>query len=324
MIKKISILSIIVLASMISCMQNTKENTSSNTLAQGGNELVIEGEKLFRSQCISCHNPDAKEGSRLAPPPFAIKKHYKKDHPELADFTKAMLDFLQEPTKEKAKLTHAVEKFNLMPKMNYKKEDLEKIAAYLYETKFEKGKGKHKHKQHYKGKNESGSEQQFLEKGKDLALSTKKVLGKNLIGAINNKGTEGALEFCSSKAIHLTDSMANELKAKIKRVSDKNRNPNNMASSKEMAYIQEGKEKLQNGEGLQPHIFKERGKFVGYYPILTNQMCLQCHGKPNEDISENTLSKIASLYPEDKAVNYGLNELRGIWVVEMEADSTLN
>jgi hypothetical protein len=48
-------------------------------------------------------------------------------------------------------------------------------------------------------------------------------------------------------------------------------------------------------------------------------MCLQCHGKPNVDINEATLGQIEKLYPNDKAVGYGLNELRGIWVVEMNA-----
>ena len=51
---------------------------------------------------------------------------------------------------------------------------------------------------------------------------------------------------------------------------------------------------------------------------MTNIMCLQCHGKPDKDILPNTLTKIGSLYPEDKAIGYGVDELRGIWVVEMD------
>ena len=30
-----------------------------------------------------------------------------------------------------------------------------------------------------------------------------------------------------------------------------------------------------------------------------------------------TLNKIHELYPDDKATGYGPNELRGIWVIEM-------
>jgi Protein of unknown function (DUF3365) len=57
---------------------------------------------------------------------------------------------------------------------------------------------------------------------------------------------------------------------------------------------------------------------TGYYPILTNAMCLQCHGKPNVDISITTLDKIHALYPDDRATGYVVNELRGLWVVEMD------
>ncbi|WP_338769735.1 hypothetical protein WAF17_10435 [Bernardetia sp. ABR2-2B] len=56
-------------------------------------------------------------------------------------------------------------------------------------------------------------------------MQTKGVLGKNLLGAINSKGTEHAVSFCSTKAIHLTDSMAVALNAYVKRVSNKNINP---------------------------------------------------------------------------------------------------
>jgi hypothetical protein len=46
-------------------------------------------------------------------------------------------------------------------------------------------------------------------------------------------------------------------------------------------------------------------------------MCLQCHGKPGTDLSETTIAKLSQLYPNDKATGYGINELRGIWIVEM-------
>ncbi len=45
---------------------------------------------------------------------------------------------------------------------------------------------------------------------------------------------------------------------------------------------------------------------------------MQCHGDPETDILPETYTKIKELYPEDKAIGYIENELRGIWVVEME------
>jgi hypothetical protein len=38
-------------------------------------------------------------------------------------------------------------------------------------------------------------------------------------------------------------------------------------------------------------------------------MCLQCHGTPNKQISDNTFSEIQKLYPNDKAVGYDMNQV---------------
>jgi pimeloyl-ACP methyl ester carboxylesterase len=156
-----------------------------------------------------------------------------------------------------------------------------------------------------------------LEQGRNIAMQTKLALGKNLMYAINTRGTAGALEFCSEKAFLLTDSMSKLLNAKIRRVSDKNRSPLNAASGNELVYITEAKASLAKGEPVKPKMEEQAGKHVGYYPIITEAMCLQCHGKPGTDLSETTIAKLRQLYPNDKATGYGINELRGIWIVEM-------
>jgi hypothetical protein len=157
-----------------------------------------------------------------------------------------------------------------------------------------------------------------LQIGQDIANQTQATLGRNLMQAINTGGTEYAIPFCSEKAVFLTDSMALSLNATVKRVSDKNRNPNNAANEEELAYIIEAKELLANGENPKGAIKSVGNREIGYYPILSNQMCMQCHGKPDSDISPETLSKINTLYPNDLATGYSPNELRGIWVVEMD------
>jgi pimeloyl-ACP methyl ester carboxylesterase len=156
-----------------------------------------------------------------------------------------------------------------------------------------------------------------VEQGRIIALQTKAVLGKNLMNAIQSKGTEQALQFCSEKAFLLTDSMSRALEARIRRASDKNRSSLNAASGDELTYINQAKAAIIKGEAVKPGMQERNGKYVGYYPIMTEAMCLQCHGKPGTDISANTMAKLRQLYPNDRATGYGLNELRGIWVVEM-------
>jgi nitrate reductase cytochrome c-type subunit len=157
----------------------------------------------------------------------------------------------------------------------------------------------------------------YLEVGKELALETKSNLGKNLAGAITEKGSEGAVKFCNIQAIPITDSMSLLLGAQIKRVSDQPRNPDNHANVAELAYITKWKEAHANGTNLPPMITEVDQKMIGYYPITTNPMCMQCHGTPGKDINAATLAKITKLYPSDKATGYGLEDLRGIFVVEM-------
>ena len=158
----------------------------------------------------------------------------------------------------------------------------------------------------------------YLEIGQKIAFATKGVLGKNLMEAINTKGTEHALSFCSTKAISLTDSMSVVLNAKIKRVSDKNRNPDNECNEAELSYILATKLALAENKETPPLLTTLGDKLIGYYPIITNQMCMQCHGQPETEVLPQTLSKIGMLYPQDKALGYNVNELRGIWVVEMD------
>lgn len=156
-----------------------------------------------------------------------------------------------------------------------------------------------------------------LEQGLNFAMQTQKVLAENLINEINTKGTVHALNFCSAKAYTLTDSMALALNVRIKRVSDKPRNPNNKANKQEAAYITKSKEFLAKGENIKPEMSETNGKMVGYYPITTNQVCMQCHGNRDTEVLSETLLQIENLYPNDKGIDYKINELRGIWVVEM-------
>lgn len=157
----------------------------------------------------------------------------------------------------------------------------------------------------------------YLENGKSLAMQTKASLGKNLALAINERDSDGAVEFCNTQAIPITDSMSVVLGAKIKRVSDKPRNSNNQANEAELAYINNWNAAKAKGEEHFPLLTELDGKMVGYYPIVTNQMCLQCHGTPEKQINTKTLSKIKKLYPADKAIGYTEGEIRGVFVVEM-------
>lgn len=167
-------------------------------------------------------------------------------------------------------------------------------------------------------KNNGVSQTDYLEEGKKIATSAQGVLGKNLVNAINTGGTTYAVTFCNVEAIPLTDSMAHVLGASVKRVTDKPRNSDNQANEAQLALINKMKEDMKAGNAPKPQLVEINGKMVGYYGIVTNAMCVKCHGNKDVDIEPQTYKKIKALYPTDKATGYAVNELRGMWVVEMD------
>lgn len=159
---------------------------------------------------------------------------------------------------------------------------------------------------------------QYLSAGAGYASEAGKVLIKNLTEAINSNGPAYAVQFCNTRAIPLTDSMSSALHLiSLKRVSDRNRNPDNKANEQELEYIELLKPNMQNGEAAKPKLMEAGDKITGYYPIITNTMCMNCHADKSK-IDSKTLAKINELYPSDAATGYAENQLRGLWVIEME------
>jgi Protein of unknown function (DUF3365)/Cytochrome c len=321
----VGILSVAIIIVWCSCNQNNPSETGQGN--EGDKHVKMEkttqdlskGFQLLESSCFSCHSPNVNVKNKVAPTMTTIKKYYKTDGVTVESFSNDLIEFASDPVEGKAKIPQAIEHFGLMPKFDFSAQQLGQIANYIYYTELEAPDWYTNHyekeKQKYKLNLEDLS---YAELGKHYAISTKSVLGKNLKGAIKSKGTENAVEFCHERAYPLTDSMAVALNAKIKRVSDKPRNPINVVNESEMNYMILGKKILAGGGEIKPQVQELGGRMVGYYPIVTNKMCMQCHGSPKTQIKPATLEKLNILYPKDLAKGYTVNQLRGIWVVEMD------
>ena len=312
-----------------SCKNNSeKETLDSQTELEKISSEIPAGKKYLETKCNLCHSLTAGENERIAPPMIAIKRNYLNSTTSKEEFIAQFTGFVKDPTNEKALMSGAINKFGVMPKQAFPEDEVLAIANYVYDYQIEtpawfeehwgKEHGKRKFKQRGKKLKTDISKTTHVDIGLDYALTTKKLLGKNLIGTINNKGTLEALKFCNVQAIPLTDSIAKNKQAVIRRVSDLPRNSNNTANEAELKYIENYKSLISKGEKYSPSVEENNDSIHFYYPIVTNTMCLQCHGSPNHQIEQNTLSLIAELYPKDQAINYSENEVRGIWSIHFK------
>ncbi|WP_258922840.1 DUF3365 domain-containing protein [Arenibacter sp. P308M17] len=288
------------------------------------------GKKIMETECYLCHNPKASQVSMIAPPMVAIKRHYIDSTTTKEQFIEAIVAWINDPQEEKSKMPGALNRFGIMPYQPYPEETIGLIAEYMYDYEIAQPEWFNEHYQREHGRrmgkgkgmekgmdpvSKHGLQQDYGDIGLGYALAAKAALGENLMKAIQEKGTDGAVAFCNLRAIELTDSISVMNNAQIKRVSDKARNPLNKANKEELGYITTFKEKLASGIEVDPIVVPGNEEVTVYYPIITNAMCLQCHGKPNEQVRPSTMATLRKLYPEDKAVGYKVNEVRGLWGV---------
>lgn len=329
---------ILVWLSILVCSCNNSKKKNYSDLDNAMKASNHPGKKLMETNCYTCHSPSASETDRIGPPMIAIKKRYINNNTTKEEFIADMQAWIKNPSAEQAKMYGAVNRFGVMPKLFFPEKTIEQIADYMYNFDIDKPdwfdahynnqNGNHGGQGNGMGKgprNGQGMKSQqtktnaedlsYSERGLKYALATKAVLGKNLMGTIQKKGTLEALVFCNEKAYPLTDSMSVVQNATIKRVSDKPRNQNNQANEQELTYINTFKNGIKNNIEPKPIVEQLEDKVQVYYPISTNTMCLQCHGKPNQDINNTTLLKLSSLYPKDQATGYSVNEIRGLWSI---------
>lgn len=275
--------------------------------------IYSEGKRLMENKCYVCHNPNVKEAHLIAPALVDIKAVYYMDKEE--DFIASFISFIDKPDKTKAKLPEAVEKYGLMPYQRYDKESLRKIALYLYNNQIQEPEWwEGTQKGNLESANIEANEKSYAEIGLHFALSTKQVLGANLMGTIQRKGTLEAVKFCHIAAYPLTDSMAQVHNASIKRISDQPRNPKNAASKEDLPFIEKYKKIISEGKEPESTVIERENDVLFYHPIITNEKCLLCHGK-KEDIAADVLTALQNSYPNDQATGYNANDVRGLWKI---------
>ena len=154
----------------------------------------------------------------------------------------------------------------------------------------------------------------YKQLGKAVTDSIQSLLIQNVGNQINTGGILQAISYCNAKALPLTQSLSQEYNIVLERLAEKNRNPiNNLKTSLD----QEIWNKIIDfPEGM---VAKDKeGKHYYYRPIkIGMESCLQCHGKKEQLVSK-VRDTISFYYPEDKAVDFAIGDLRGMWKISFE------
>jgi len=154
------------------------------------------------------------------------------------------------------------------------------------------------------------SQKIIREFGKDLK-------GK-LLSALADSGVAGAITVCRDEASEIATKHSQPGVYSIRRVSDRNRNPQNAADSEALAIMAQYADTiLRHSDYVK--FWRSDGEhklFVYYQPIYTDQLCLKCHGAV-DSMSAEVREALRVNYPDDKATGYEVGNLRGLFVVRI-------
>jgi len=159
------------------------------------------------------------------------------------------------------------------------------------------------------GEDDTGRAQTGPPRGAALLAPMKTELKQALMAGMQ-KGPSHAISVCKVQAPTIADSLSVG-GVKIGRTSHRLRNPANRAPEWVnvvlQAYLDEEKDHA-------PQVVSLANDREGYVePIMIQPICLACHGR---NLAADVATQINTLYPEDEATGFEVDELRGVYWVE--------
>ncbi len=161
------------------------------------------------------------------------------------------------------------------------------------------------------------------EEGPKIVAEAFAKLSGALTDAIAKGGPTNALAVCSEKAPQIAAEVGKAHGVVLRRATTKPRNPKNAADEVEAAALEEFAAAMAKGGAVKPKLVPADDASTSFFApiVLSNPLCLQCHGTSGQEIAPDTLTAIQKHYPQDKATGYKLGDLRGLWRVTFPAQS---
>jgi len=134
-------------------------------------------------------------------------------------------------------------------------------------------------------------------------------------------GPDAAVRICADTAQRFTEAYARQYGIELRRAALRWRNPRNRADSLEAYWIERFQQWKQEERTLDTVVVLRYDGYVHVLKpiVLGNPICLMCHGTA-EEIPPAVAQLLQERYPEDRARNFRLGDVRGALSVRARAD----
>ncbi len=161
--------------------------------------------------------------------------------------------------------------------------------------------------------------------GKEIVKISQNTLQQALLKAIEEDGLVGAVDYCNANAYDLVKGLEDSLQVEIKRVSRRPRNPMDTPDSLEQLILEAYAYDFSPTNAVNQLQERDDRTLIFTQPIaIANGLCLNCHGTPKEEITDEVMVAIKSKYPNDVATGYSLGQLRGMWSIKIPKKTVVN
>ena len=162
--------------------------------------------------------------------------------------------------------------------------------------------------------------QGLVKEAKAQIMSLAGALTTTLKQGIEADGHAASVKLCNLQAPAITKASSIEGGATewaVSRTSLKLRSSANVPEDWVEQVMKDFEQRKANGEPAETiaHAEVRDGKFYLVKAIPTKAGCLACHGS---NVAEDVKSKLADLYPNDKATGFNVGDIRGVFVATKE------
>jgi hypothetical protein len=133
-----------------------------------------------------------------------------------------------------------------------------------------------------------------------------------LQSALQEGGAVHAISVCNTRAPEIAEEVSREEDLVVRRVSHRNRNPDNEPTQAELEVLHW----FEEHPAAADTVMQVGGSEVYMRAIRVRvELCLRCHGD-RDALAPELRETLAELYPQDEATGFSMGDLRGAFVVE--------